>query len=309
MDIQLLIVCVITGFCAMLSGGFWGLGGGWLIMPALLLYGVNIETAVAASLMQMVPSTLPTVWRQAPKIGWGRGSWGLRVAIPMCFFSFIGSLWGKPLADFLFKLYGSYKFQESLYLIILLITIIATLFSVEHKENTANGLPEGGLGRQFIVGIAGMITGLISSLLGIGGGSIVRPVLKIAINTPEKMCGMILRLSVTIVAVSGSLSYFIGSTAPFSNACWLALALTVGGLPAFILGTKMHSVVLMGGNDWMAGKSFALFAFFIMASVFCKLIGYIIWGRIIIVVAGTLLFIFIFALTSYSSRKKTLNIA
>lgn len=307
MDIQLLIVCVITGFCAMLSGGFWGLGGGWLIMPALLLYGVNIETAVAASLMQMVPSTLPTVWRQAPKIGWGRGSWGLMVAIPMCVFSFIGSLWGKPLADFLFKLYGSYKFQESLYLIILLIIIIATLFSGENKDKTANGLPEGGLERQLIVGIAGMITGLISSLLGIGGGAIARPVLK-AINTPEKMCGMILRLSVTIVAVSGSLSYFIGSNMPFSNACWLAFALTVGGLPAFMLGTKMHSVVLMGGSEWIAAKSFALFAFFVMISIFCKIIGYIISGRIIIVAAGTILLIFIFALTSYSRRTKTLNI-
>lgn len=43
------------------------------------------------------------------------------------------------------------------------------------------------------------VFGGISSLPGIGGGSLVRPLMKSFLKVPEKIAGMILRLSVPIV--------------------------------------------------------------------------------------------------------------
>jgi uncharacterized membrane protein YfcA len=290
----------------MLSGGFWGLGGGWLIMPALLLAGVDIETAVIASLLQMIPSTVPTVIKQFPYIGWQKGSWGYTVALPICFFSFIGSMLGKPLGDLMFNLFNSRKPQEALYLFIMALIFFETLRYA--KKNSGNGnyadtnIRLDGK-KQFFAAIAGIITGVISSLLGIGGGSLVRPAIKSFLNVPEKIAGMILRLSVLIVAVSGSASYLVSNTASIKDSLLLAFFLTIGGIPAFAIGARMHSIVNHAGNDKAADSSFALFIFFVFLSVLCKILGCIILGRIIIVIAGIMIIVYLTSITRSSRRK------
>lgn len=290
----------------MLSGGFWGLGGGWLIMPALLLAGVGIETAVIASLLQMIPSTLPTVIKQFPAIGWRKGSWGYTVALPICFFSFIGSLMGKPLGDLMFNFFNSRKPQEALYLFIMALIFCETLRS--SKKSAANGIyenakPKLGGGKQAFAAISGVLTGIVSSLLGIGGGSLVRPIMKSFLKVPEKIAGMILRLSVLIVAISGSASYLAGRTASVKDSLLLALFLTIGGLPAFTLGSRMHSIVTRAGDDKAAESSFALFVFFVFLSVLCKITGYTISGRVIIILSGILIVAYLTAITRNSGRK------
>jgi uncharacterized membrane protein YfcA len=306
MTLTIAICCILTGFCAMLSGGFWGLGGGWLIMPALLLTGVGIETAVIASLLQMIPSTLPTVIKQFPSIGWRNGSWGYAVALPICIFSFIGSLMGKPLGDLMFNFFDSRKPQEALYLFIMALIFCETLRS--SKKNAANGNYENAEVRldgskQIFAAISGVLTGIVSSLLGIGGGSLVRPVMKSFLKVPEKIAGMILRLSVLIVAISGSASYLAGRTASVKDSLLLALFLTIGGLPAFTLGARMHSIVNRAGDDKAADSSFALFVFLVFLSVLCKITGYIILGRVIIVLSGILIIAYLTAITRNSGRK------
>ncbi len=306
MTLTMALCCIIIGFCAMLSGGFWGLGGGWLIMPALLLAGINIETAVVASLLQMIPSTLPTVIRQFPAIGWQRGSWGYAVALPVCFFSFAGSLAGKPLGDMMQHFFGSRKPQEALYLLIMALIFCVTLKSA--RKNASYSKHETGRIRldakqQCFAAISGSITGIISSLLGIGGGSLVRPVMKSFLKVPEKITGMILRLSVLIVAVSASISYLAGNTDAVKDSLWLALFLTIGGLPAFALGARMHSIVTGAGDDKAADSSFALFVLFVFLSVLCKITEHILSGRIIIVISGILLVVYLTAITLNAGRK------
>ncbi|MFA6103736.1 MAG: sulfite exporter TauE/SafE family protein [Victivallaceae bacterium] len=306
MTLTLALCCILIGFSAMLSGGFWGLGGGWLIMPALLLAGVNIETAVVASLLQMIPSTLPTVIRQFPAIGWRKGSWGYAVALPICLFSFAGSLAGKPLGDLMLNLCGSRKLQEALYLFIMAVIFLETVRSsgkpvLQNTADAGNIKLDGR--KKWFAAISGIITGVISSLLGIGGGSLVRPVMKSFLKVPEKIAGMILRLSVLIVAVSGSASYLIGRNGSVKDSLWLALFLTIGGLPAFALGARMHSIVTGAGDDKTADSSFALFIFFVFLSVLCKITDYIVTGRIIIVISGILLIAYLASVTLKSKRK------
>jgi len=86
----------LVGFTAMLAGGFWGLGGGWFAAPVLLTLGVNTTVAVGASLLQMLPSTFLTVLKQFKSIGWGKNSWGLNIALPICGMAFIGGFFGRP---------------------------------------------------------------------------------------------------------------------------------------------------------------------------------------------------------------------
>lgn len=293
----------------MLSGGFWGLGGGWFIMPALLLLGVDMQTAVVASLLQMVPSTMPTVIKQFPSIGWGKGSWGYSIAVPVCFFSLVGSLFGKPIGDWLFDTFQSRKPQEMLYMFIMFLVLLDSIRSsiVKAKsgtEDVKSGVSiEMGIGKQVFSAFAGIITGVISSLFGIGGGAFVRPVLKSFLHVPEKIAGKILRFSVLIVAISGSISYIAGGVSSLSHAICIAFALTVGGMPAFALGAKMHSKVIAAGNDRFADSTFAVFIFSIIVSLLCKSMDWIMAGKIIILLSGIILLAFLTTVTLISIKK------
>ena len=57
METSFVILSILIGFAAGISGGFWGAGGGWLIVPALMLLGVDLKIAIPASLLQMLPSS------------------------------------------------------------------------------------------------------------------------------------------------------------------------------------------------------------------------------------------------------------
>ena len=69
MSLELWIVGPLIGFIGMMSGGYWGVGCGWIVVPTMLILGFSPFEAVGIGLLQMAPSTLPTVIRQFPEIG------------------------------------------------------------------------------------------------------------------------------------------------------------------------------------------------------------------------------------------------
>ena len=54
MNLELAIFGIITGF----TSGFFGVGGGMVLVPMLLMYGFVMKEAVAISIMQMVFSSI-----------------------------------------------------------------------------------------------------------------------------------------------------------------------------------------------------------------------------------------------------------
>jgi len=276
----------IAGFVAMISGGFWGLGGGWLIVPALLLAGVDFQTAVAASLLQMAPSTFVTVAGQCKQIGWGKGSWGMKVALPLCAATFVGSFFGSPLGHLLERIFSSHKPHELLY-VGLLIWIIWETLARSNAARAALELPAPPENMKLAGPCsAGFCIGAVASMLGIGGGIQTRPLLANVLHVPEKMTAMITRLSIFLTATAGSISYLADSTTNRAHVLTLALFLMLGGIAGFKTGAWMHSIVLKSGGAAKAGSSFALVAGIVLASMVCKTTGFVGTGRVLIVVAG-----------------------
>ena len=54
MNLELAIFGIVTGF----TSGFFGVGGGMVLVPMLLMYGFVMKEAVAISIMQMVFSSI-----------------------------------------------------------------------------------------------------------------------------------------------------------------------------------------------------------------------------------------------------------
>lgn len=310
MGFQFITLSALIGFAAGISGGFWGVGGGWLIVPALLLLGVDIKIAVTASLLQMLPSSSFTVMKQVGKIGWSKKSWGLAVALPLCGMSFVGGFFGKPLGNYIESVFHSRVPHQALYMVLLLYIFFNIIFSGGKgkgagKDGTAT--VDSVVSKIPLTAIAGFLTGVLSSLLGIGGGTITRPLMRSLLKLPENVTGMIARLAVFIVALSGSASYVSGisswdSSDPVVQAFMIAAALAAGGIIGFSIGARMHSIVLMADNDAVAHKSFAIIVLLVSISMACKLSGLLKAGQIILTVSGIALTFYLVALTIVSGK-------
>ncbi|OGV38412.1 MAG: hypothetical protein A2020_15255 [Lentisphaerae bacterium GWF2_45_14] len=304
LSIAYITLISLVGLIASISGGFWGIGGGWLILPALLIMGVPHEIAAPACLLQMVPSSAPTVIRQFKKIGWAKDGWGWRVAVPLSGMCFIGGFLGKPAGILLEEIFNSRTPHQMLYMVLLFYVFFNTLMSGEADKNKIPGHWRSRLGLTMF---SGFCTGVFSALLGIGGGTINRPVMKSLLKVPEKPAGMIARLSVLLTAFSGCCSYFIGvsnwsTSSPAMQALIIGVILSIGGVLGFPLGSRMHAMVLNAEGGLTAHRSFAWLALLISISIGCKLCGMLLTGQMILIVSGLLLTAYLVGIT-YRSWK------
>ncbi len=297
MDPLFSVLIVLIGFVASVSGGFWGLGGGWFILPCLFLANIDVRIAVGACLLQMIPSTFPTVLRQIGDIGWKKGGWGMVVALPLCIACTIGGLLGDPAGIYLERMFESRKIHQSLYLV-LLAWVLYDLYRQNVKDLVANEKNDKPLSKMPQTLIGGFVTGLVSGFLGIGGGTMTRPLMTGILKVPEKQTGQIARLAILVTATAGSIPYLVGGSGEQMNMMLIVGALlTVGSIIGFSLGAKMHSVVLKAGKDQTARKSFGLIVIMVMAGLACKLTEMIHAGQIIMIISGVFMLAYLGLLT------------
>lgn len=296
---------VLIGFTAAVSGGFYGLGGGWYIVPALMMVGVLQPIAAAASILQMIPTTFMTVVKQFKSIGWGKESWGRNLAIPLCGALFIGGFAGAPLGILLKYLSGNEMPQKFLYFFLLSFIFYKTITGPK-KGKDGKRLTDtealAGLNR-WMTALAGAICGAISGLLGIGGGTVVRPIMVGFMGIPERRVAQVGRLSVLSTAISASISYFISYAG--SNEVWeiipLAVCLAAGGAIGFRLGAKQHEKFMAARKVELATKSFAIVVLLVTIGIGCGLISsffpsvswFLTIGQVITIAAGALLVVYI----------------
>jgi uncharacterized membrane protein YfcA len=60
-----IVVAVMLGFAAGVLAGLFGVGGGILFVPTLVVLGLSTHQATATSLLAIVPTAVVGVWRQA----------------------------------------------------------------------------------------------------------------------------------------------------------------------------------------------------------------------------------------------------
>ena len=93
-DILPYLILPAAGFLGMYSGAYWGGGCSWLLIPVLLFLGCSPMEAAGIALLQMAIAAAVPVVRQSPSIGWGKGSVGrgllLPVAVACALFTLLG---------------------------------------------------------------------------------------------------------------------------------------------------------------------------------------------------------------------------
>ncbi len=243
MDQQLLSLFVI----GLLAGGFGallGVGGGLIIVPALsLLAGLPLRGAIGTSLICICASS-----SAASAVYLRRGRVDLPIAVELQFFSVTGAVVAGLTVGFIPSTPLFFVFAG-------LLTVVA----VQMWPTTSSGFLERRLSRvaarETVARGASVGAGLISGLLGVGGGILNTPVLHLVLGKPFDRA----------VATS---AYMIGMTAAAGALVYLARGDVVPGLvTAAMMGTLVGAVPAALGGHRLSARwlrvAFALLLVFV----------------------------------------------
>jgi uncharacterized membrane protein YfcA len=228
-----IIIIITIGLCAGVLAGMFGIGGGVVMVPALILamHFTLIRangTSLAALMMPVGILAVIAYYRE--------NLLDIKVAAVLTIGLLAGVLFGAKLAlalptnilkQFygLFLLWVSWNFFE-----------IGTLFKKRFNNNSSSPAQaepdkkEKKLPFYFLLPF-GVLAGVLSGMFGIGGGLVMVPMLVTLMNfNPKKAVGTSLGALLLPVALPGVLMYYNAGQLNIRDAAVLAAGLVVGSL-------------------------------------------------------------------------------
>jgi uncharacterized membrane protein YfcA len=186
MDLITILIIILASFVAGFIGSILGIGGGIIIVPTLTYLGYPIEMVIPASLLAILFNSMISSVKYSMKnlINY---KLGLNLSILTIFGAIIGSM--------VFIIINK-KILYILFGIIIIILAILILKIRKIKINKSLGF------LMFIFG------GIISNLLGVGGGVLFTPLLNLIFNLDLKKSVATSLLMIGIVTSIGTLIYF-----------------------------------------------------------------------------------------------------
>ncbi|REL35167.1 sulfite exporter TauE/SafE family protein [Thalassotalea euphylliae] len=193
------ISCLVLGALVGLLAGLLGIGGGLVIVPALVyllpIAGVDssvvMPIALATSLATIVLTSISAVraHHKNRNIPW-------ELARQIMLVVAVGALLGAFIADTL-------SGQTLTYIFATAVSLLAVYMLVSIKRPTSRAMPS-----AFVFQVSGLITGIMASLMGIAGGAILIPLLSYFGVQMRQSIGVATACGL-VVALFGSLGYIV----------------------------------------------------------------------------------------------------
>ena len=209
MIIELLFIGIFIGTMA----GFFGIGGGMMLVPVLLAIGFSIKTAIGISIVQMVFASVFGSY-----LNWKKGSLIIGEGIFVGLGGFLGGYAGGAVTHIV-----SDSVLQFLFLGILLFALLRLFFSKTHTDDSQTKT----LNKGLLFGIGAMI-GVFSITLGIGGSIVLTPILVGLLHYPIKKAVSAGLFFVVFSSIAGLISRLMNGTIDFHNGLIVAVASLVG---------------------------------------------------------------------------------
>lgn len=229
MFLEFSIAGLIIGFIS----GFFGIGGGTLLVPTLLYLGFSIKHAIGVSVMQMVFSSIFGSYLNLKK-----GNFQIKDGLILGIGGFCGAQGSGFLVNHLSSVILSSIFLFSVCLAILKF----------FKSSPESDLPE--VESKFLLFLVGLFVGLIAISVGIGGGLFLTPILVGFMNYDIKKAISMSLFFIIFSSVSGFISmsqfglidYKVGLIVGISS----LLGVFLGIKTSHNLDKKKHKTLLLG---------------------------------------------------------------
>jgi len=224
---QDLLIYLSCGLSAGIVGGYLGLGGGIIMVPFMtLLMGLDIKTAVPVSMTAIVVNSISASNEYLKK-----NMVDIELALTLAVFTVLGNVTGSYMSD---VIPGDYI--KLLFSAVLLYTAISF---IRRKKNSELSAPKTGRGTYlFVTVFVTFFTGLISALIGIGGGIIIIPVLFLVLNLPLTIVRGTWSFTFGFAAAASTAVYFINDRIDFHLVPPIIVGIIIGGKIGGFLGTK-----------------------------------------------------------------------
>jgi uncharacterized membrane protein YfcA len=188
-----LLSLILLGLAAGYLSGLFGVGGGIIVVPMLLLLGLDQRIAAGTSVAAILPTSIvgATGYAISGEVDWLAG---LLLAIGIVVGAQIGTyLLPRIPRDVLFWAFVGF-----------LVVVIVSLWLVVPQRDDAISI-DVWTGAALV--LTGLVTGILSGLLGVGGGIIVVPVLMFFFGASD----LIAKGTSLVMMVPGSISATFGN--------------------------------------------------------------------------------------------------
>jgi len=209
MEVLLVLVGVLVGTLS----GFFGIGGGMILVPILMILGIDIKTAIGISIVQMVFSSIYGSYLNYKKgsLVLGEGIW---VGVGGFFGGFIGAYVSTLISDKVL----SYMFLG------LLLFALYRLFSAKTSED---GVVKT-LNRMVLFAVGGII-GIFAISLGVGGSILLTPILAGFLQYPIKKAVSAGLFFVAFSSIAGLIAHLSIGHIDLEKGLYVAVA-SLGGV-------------------------------------------------------------------------------
>lgn len=166
-----IIVLIVVGMLVGVLSGMFGIGGGTVIVPALVWLGLSQRNAAATSTLAIVPTSISGV---VSYVAGGNVDW-LAAALLFCGM-FVGGQVGSWLLSRLPELALRWIFV--VFLVFVVVDQVSFVPSRDHQiaMTVATGV---------CLALLGVVIGMLAGLLGIGGGALAVPALSILFGASD----------------------------------------------------------------------------------------------------------------------------
>jgi uncharacterized membrane protein YfcA len=210
---ELFIELIVVGILIGVMSGFFGIGGGMILVPILLFLGFEIKEAIGISIIQMVFSSILGSY-----LNYKKGSLILGEGLYVGFGGFIGGFIGGYVTG-----YMPSTLLEYLFLGLLLFALFRLIFS----KNTDDVECTREISSLLLFSI-GVVVGVFSITLGVGGAIIITPLLVGVLHYPIKKAVSAGLFFVVFSSVAGLASRLTTGTIELNNGLVVAIASLFG---------------------------------------------------------------------------------
>jgi len=247
MELLILLCLIALGAGAGIMGALFGLGGGVVFVPVLMLcFGMNPAEAAAVSLVGIVAGSVG-----ASSVFVEKGLANVRLGLLLEVTTTIGAIAGALIAGYL---------QEwVLSLVFCGVMIYSAVRMIMSPEKVVE--PNGGNGRMSFkyrdeangddisyevqnVGsgsVACVFAGMLSSMTGVGGGAIKVPVMNLIMHVPMKAASSTSSYMIGITAFSGAITYFFSGQLDLAFAGGIAIGAFAGAIAGTYLSRRLST--------------------------------------------------------------------
>jgi len=219
-----MIELIFLGIGVGVLSGFFGIGGGTILVPLLLLLGHEIKDAIGISVVQMVFSSVYGSYLNNKK-----GT----LDVPMVFTIGVGGFVGALLSGFFTSVFSDFTL-EIIFLGFAIFALSRLFFKtkVDVVQKDVN---------RVVLFLIGLFLGLFSMLIGVGGSIILVPILVGFLHVDLKKAISAGLFFVVFSSVSGLISHALSRDIDFFSGVVIGLASLAGVYVGILLKDRVDS--------------------------------------------------------------------